>query len=160
MTVPGYAEYVTNPYNLDLTVNGKTYSDDIITPDIVIQNNGEGKLAVNVKAVGSPSSGVKLSTTGKVTKNTKEIALFVEAGIKSGNMYVFSGGIYNKKTMALVASASTAQFVTVTSVDPHSEAYLRIGGKVGKGRSVTWSENDTVALTLTFNFTRLPNDSV
>ena len=133
VSLPKAINYIANPYKLSVSVtnsDGTTgnVSDKVLSPEYEIKNLGSSKVAISVTATATATTGVDVSTTGKIASKTdKEIAIWVGAGTSKTVKVKQSDGTtkeevqwtyptsYNAKTCAL--AVVPADEVLYTSAD-------------------------------------------
>lgn len=171
VTVPGSASYIANPYELELYIGSTHNKGAIICPDILVTNDGNSKIAVDVRAYGYPQGDAILSTTGGIDTRvkTKQMALYIEGGkkkiAKDGTVSYAYSNAYNAKTTALVTlepeleedEEDPVKAVRVLTVNKQDVGAFRVSGKVNTNTAEPWYLNDYVDLKLILNISPLSN---
>lgn len=174
--LPASIGFVLNPYKLsvvtDETTSPKTTDNNLVlSKPIEVENKGESKIAVNVKAVPGAAvegSGVVINNTGVIDtktaelKSAKQVAIWVEPATQKHVTSVFNAdgtkkdgtGIttytfankYNAKTCALATTYTAPELIESVTVSTEYSALGDAYTKTGKTIAASaWSFTGTGA---------------
>lgn len=175
ITVPTSADIVINPFQMSCTVDSKTYSTQIISPEQEIVNESNVAVAVNIADLTAKdvADGVTISTTELTDKSTAKSAfLYLEVVNEDGTLADKYTRAVNQVVVPYVAAGDTRTkkgakdaIVTLAAGDSTAtKAKFAIGGKVVANPTITdpatkvvsadpWTSTDTFGVSFKFTFT-------
>lgn len=157
--VPASASIAINPYNLEYDVDGTAYTDSIVSVEQTITNESDVAVSVGATAKAAASSGsdVVLATAAlKGTETTKSVFAYLELAPKTdaSTPGTYSASYNSKAANQLVLGKETTKSDMITldaGDDTPTYAGFKVIGSAASKPAKSWTENDTVDVTLTFN---------
>lgn len=136
---------IINPYGMELNVSdGMTTNESVISPEMIIVNNGNTDVSINV--TGSVSVVDKISnaisddikfTNEYYSEETDSLLLWIEATKESG-IYNYGYDNTSADQLALSPREMTKRLITIPS--DGGEGYLKIRGEVTVAPNTNWDK--------------------
>jgi len=153
VTVPTTATVKLNPYRLDVTVDGETVTDQVISAPMVVTNGSNVPIIVSYTAKAEAAGEVVIvATAPKATDTAKSAYLFVKAGAGAAPDAI----TYDKNDSLVLSTkdqtkAAAFELAKKNGDDP-TPGYLAIGGNLSTQSAKDWVAADKVNVSLKFSF--------
>ena len=157
VSVPDSGWVVVNPYGLEVDWEGVTSREQIVSPEMVLENRSTVPIQVNAQAVGSVPGGsgaVFASAPPSPDEEDKEVFLFLEF---QRSRDAWSGVFSDDDNQLLVTEAGESKS-NLLALEAGSEGYFTLSGAAAEAPVVPWTAEDIIKVAVAFTFT--PADSL
>ena len=159
--VPSAVEFVLNPYRIRVdTPNGPT-QDEVISEPQIISSQTPAPLSVMVSATGAPHGEASFAVSPEdFSPDEKSAFLWIEfQNVTDGEEPAWSGEYAGTRNQVLLNGESRPVLELPASVDGEPmKAAFRVFGAAGVPSEGTWTEEDGVDVSLSFEFEVIEDD--
>ena len=153
VSVPNNGWVVVNPYGLEVEWEGVTSREQIVSPELVLENQSTVPIQVNAQAVGSipDGSGAVFAPAPPAPEEAgKAVFLFLEfQQIRDA----WSGTFFDAPNQLLVTEAGESK-TNLLALDAGREGYFKLSGAAAVNPLSPWTAEDTIKVSVAFTFTR------
>lgn len=152
VSVPDSGWVVVNPYGLEVDWEGVTSQEQIVSPEMVLENQSDVPIQVNAQAVGSvPRGSGAVFASAPVEEDEPEKAVFLFLEFQN-DRDAWRGRFSDGANQLLVTEDGESKTDLLT-LEAGREGYFKLFGDAAESPVDVWTAEDVIKVSVAFTFT-------
>lgn len=158
VTVPGDSTVTLNPYQLEVTVDSKQFTDQVISANQFVVSGSTVPLDVTAEVTGTPAGTLTFASASAKASTKKDVYAYLQTQMigesATAPTSVDWGTKINAKTDIVIAAKAAKLMVGTLAAKGTNNTYMafRIAGDAATAPTTPWSADDGFTAAVKFTF--------